>query len=225
MINQFDAILYINLEHRVDRKESILENLRKVGANPHKIFRIDAHLDVLNGHRGCATSHIKALDFAISQGFETVLILEDDFIFTQPLEVVNQYIKPFFTDIDWDVFFLSSKVKSYEATAYKDIHRVLYACTAHSYAICNHYIPKLKALLQLALKNMEEDVFFFQTNEALHSFDRLWHTLMEQDRWYIGSQSIGTQMHSFSDIMHDSGVHIIPQTYLFDPDGQLVIRL
>ena len=66
-INKFDGILYINLAKRKDRLKSIENELIRIGASfsNSKIFRIDAILDKKNGHRGCALSHLKAVNFAI----------------------------------------------------------------------------------------------------------------------------------------------------------------
>ncbi|MDN3505392.1 MAG: glycosyltransferase family 25 protein [Rhabdochlamydiaceae bacterium] len=204
-INFFDAILYINLDHRNDRKERILNQLLLAGAHKSKIFRIDAQLDPLNGHRGCGLSHVKAINFAIKKQFETVLILEDDFIFTHTKESIDSYIDSFITHMGemWDVFLLSSNVIDYEKTSHPNIKRVLCAQTTHSYALNNHYFDPLKKCFEFALSMMESDIFAIQTAQNLHAIDHVWKILQPKARWFIGSNAIGKQGESFSDISLD----------------------
>ena len=80
-LNRLEKIFYINLSHREDRNASIVSQLKKLGVKEEKIERIEAEHDVLNGHRGCALSHIKALKLAQEKGLREVLILEDDAFF------------------------------------------------------------------------------------------------------------------------------------------------
>ena len=62
---------------------------------------------------------------------------------------------------------------------------------------------------------MKNDTFFFETDNQLHAFDHLWHVLMPEDRWYVGAKMLGTQMYSYSDILHTEGYYEIgfPQFY------------
>ena len=41
-LNRLDAIIYINLDHRKDRKKQIEEELKKVGVDKKKIIRFPA---------------------------------------------------------------------------------------------------------------------------------------------------------------------------------------
>lgn len=80
-MNYIDAILYINLAHRTDRKEHILHEIHKICKDTSKIHRIDA-IKKEAGALGCGLSHIKTLEFAIEHPeWNTILVLEDDFTF------------------------------------------------------------------------------------------------------------------------------------------------
>jgi GR25 family glycosyltransferase involved in LPS biosynthesis len=207
-MNRFDAVAYINLSYREDRKESILKQLSYASVPRDKIIRIEAHHDVFNGHRGATISHIKALDYAIEKNLNNILILEDDFIFTETVDAINKYIELFFSGLYWDVFFLSAKILECTPTT-SSIFRVHSARCAHSYAISFQYFHKLKSCLEFALKKMEKDLFFFQTDNDLHAFDHHWDQLMRQDHWYIANPQIGKQMTSYSDISHEFGYHSV----------------
>ena len=64
--SKFDKILYINLKHRKDRNEQILNEFKKININKNKIHRIDAVHEKYNGHIGCAKM-LKAINYAKEQ--------------------------------------------------------------------------------------------------------------------------------------------------------------
>jgi len=71
--------LYLNLDHRKDRKLYITNELNNFGIPENNITRIPSILTPLCGHLGCGLSHVKALKYAIDNNFDKVAILEDDF--------------------------------------------------------------------------------------------------------------------------------------------------
>ena len=96
-----DAILYINLEYRKDRKDNILSELEKLKDISTNVHRIDAVLNTECGHIGCGKSHIKALEFAIENNWDSVLIVEDDLCIQGDIENIRKI-----NDIKWDVMML-----------------------------------------------------------------------------------------------------------------------
>lgn len=104
--DKIDAILIVNLAHRTDRWENITRQLDAIGVLD-KVHRIDA----INGRKikgfnefpwfrkttpeqvafmkggsaGCCLSQKKAVDFALEQGFERILLMEDDALFKDNL--------------------------------------------------------------------------------------------------------------------------------------------
>jgi hypothetical protein len=79
-----DVAYYINLEHRLDRKEEILGEMSRIGFPMEKVERIDAVYDKDRGHLGCSKSHIKTLERFIASGHSNCIVLEDDFEFVNP---------------------------------------------------------------------------------------------------------------------------------------------
>ena len=47
-LNQFDAIVYINLSHRRDRNKIIIEELNRLEVSEEKVHRLEATHDFLN---------------------------------------------------------------------------------------------------------------------------------------------------------------------------------
>lgn len=103
-LNYFDKFLIINLEKDKKRLQDTISQLLEYGVNRNKIVRIDAIYERWNGHLGCGKSHVKALEYAITNNLNNVVILEDDFNITSDVNTVNKLITTFVSNIkDWDV--------------------------------------------------------------------------------------------------------------------------
>lgn len=199
-LNHFDGIVYINLDKRTDRKKEIEKELEKISIDPHKIFRISANDDELNGVRGCAYSHLQALELALQKRWKNILVLEDDCLFIEDQKKIDSYINSFFHHFnnDWDVFFLGTDIRHSQRTSHKDYVRVLFSVRAHSYAVNGHYIPKLRNHFISTYESMKEDLFF--TNCLHKALDRQWMDLQKIDHWLAGVKMIASQRASFIDI-------------------------
>ena len=94
-INSFADIknvFYINLDHRLDRKNHIETQLKNVGFSHFDRFNA---IKLANGRIGCSMSHLRCLVLAKERNYEHVLICEDDTTFLNPPLLVNQ-INTFF---------------------------------------------------------------------------------------------------------------------------------
>lgn len=86
LLSVFDHVYVINLEHREDRRREIAEQLAKVGLSFAQdkvaIFPAvrpdDQGKFPSVGARGCFLSHLGVLRDALENGYETILVLEDD---------------------------------------------------------------------------------------------------------------------------------------------------
>jgi len=200
-LEAFDGIIYINLAHRLDRRRQIVEELKSLEVQEKKIYRVEAVHDLLNGHRGCAQSHQQALLLAEEKGWDNVLILEDDMLFTANKQEVEEMISSFFAQVDdsWDVFFLAANVFSSEKSPYEGFHRVLCAQCAHAYAVNRHYFRKLRKCFHEAYLAMQEDEMF--VDSLFKAIDQKWKEIQPLGKWYIG-KVVGQQRRSYSDIEH-----------------------
>lgn len=197
-MEHIDAILYINLDHRTDRKEHLLTELQKWGAPPSIIHRISA-IQRTPGSLGCGLSHIKALTEALSHSeWKTVLILEDDFTFRSNSSEINTSIHQLLTSHHFfDVGLLSHNPDyiKYRDTAIPSIKKVLFSQTASAYIIRHHYIPKL-------LQNMKEATYDMERFGRRHEncIDIYWTKLQPKGHWYALFPAIGHQYDNYSDI-------------------------
>ena len=206
--SKFDKILYINLEHRKDRNEQILNELNKMNINKDKIYRIDAVHEKYNGHIGCAKSHIKALNYAKKNNYKRILIFEDDFVFTLPKKEINRRLGKFLKDYEgkWDVVQLTSVYKSFRNNkSIEDINNVNLinrASTSSSDMINNHFYDKLLKTLNESVQKMEEEmVEFHKKNNNIkkkkkttnYALDQYWYPLQKKSEWYLFYPYFGKQ--------------------------------
>lgn len=196
-MEQIDAILYINLAHRTDRKEHVMHEIHKICADDSKVHRIDAILTE-PGALGCGLSHIKALEYAMMHPeWKTVLILEDDFTFHGDDTVaLSTALRTLLTSPKMEIGLLSynHSVLRYEDTS-PSIKRVLYSQTTSSYCIHSSYVPTL-------LQNMRESTTDMRIRGKTHEncVDIHWTILQPHGQWYALFPAIGYQYDNYSDI-------------------------
>lgn len=196
-MEQIDAILYINLAHRTDRKEHVIHEIHKICADDSKVHRIDAILTE-PGALGCGLSHIKALEYAMAHPeWKTVLILEDDFTFHgDDTAALSTALRTLMTFPKMEIGLLSynHSVLRYEDTS-PSIKRVLYSQTTSSYCIRSSYVPTL-------LQNMRESTMDMRIRGKTHEncVDIHWTILQPHGQWYALFPAIGYQYDNYSDI-------------------------
>jgi len=182
-----DQIVYINLEHRKDRKEQIEKQLSIF--SPNKVHRFNAILDKrVDGHVGCGLSHIKILEIAIKYNWKNVLIVEDDMIWNDlsQFNLLDTLIKN-----EYDVIMFGGTFPNYNINTFK-----LIECqTSTSYLINNHYFKKLLDCFKLGINNLIET-----KNPPMYAIDQVWKPLQKNDNWYIISPPLSIQSSGFSDI-------------------------
>lgn len=132
----FDNIYIINLEHRTDRWQHCLEQMTKHNFTAEQ-FKAIGRSELINGWQACTLSHIAVLDDAKSRGFSRILILEDDFVFTEHFNQVFELPQ----HLLWDIFYLgvNHQIKPEEISEYYDSNfkRVIKGLTSHAVAYNN----------------------------------------------------------------------------------------
>lgn len=200
-MNNIDLILYINLDKREDRRREIEEEFKKMNIPLSKITRIPA-IYRPNGAVGCTLSHIKALTSVLhtDDTIKSVLVLEDDFTFTDDHDLVQTSIRKLFETYrdDWDVVLLSYYVKKRKAHLQSTLLSVsLDAGRTDGYLVRKSYIPKL-------LENYYESSLMLEQTGMhwIYAIDMYWSRLMEKDqgRWLYFIQPLGYQRESYSDL-------------------------
>ena len=170
-----EKVVYINLEHRTDRKAEIEKELEIIPTE--KVLRFNAIADS-NGSFGCSKSHIAVLELAIEHGWSSVLVLEDDASwcnFEREYPILEKLVqKPY------DVICLGVLGYSNAQT-----HRLSEGQTTTAYLVHSHYYPTL-------LNNFREAL------QKQRAVDQYWKNLQKKDMWY--RVRLMYQRPSFSDI-------------------------
>jgi GR25 family glycosyltransferase involved in LPS biosynthesis len=186
---------YINLETRPDRKTHVENQLQNIGVTAERFNAIR----LANGAIGCSMSHLKCLEIAKTNGWEHLLIVEDDILFTQP-ELFKTQINRFFQkQSDFDVLIIAGNIippfknMDSENNSYVKINNCQ---TTTGYLVKSHYYDKLiqnyKDGIQLLLKN--------PTNHLMYAVDKYWFRLQEKDNWYMITPLTVVQREDYSDI-------------------------
>ena len=194
-MENIDAILYINLDHRTDRNEHIRGEIKHIDPTFSKTHRISGVHVPTHGALGCSTSHCNALMTMMEhREWKTCMILEDDFTFSSPLEAKHQLEILFKESPLFDVFLLAYNNVQMDRSPFP-IHRVRSSQTASGYIIRQHYLPTL-------LRNFTISRDHLKQNGPSHDMclDQYWKRLMPMGRWYTLSNRIGYQYMNYSDI-------------------------
>ncbi len=201
-MENIDKIIYINLDHRTDRRKEIEEEFEKYNFPLDKIIRFSAYRDQ-NGALGCTRSHYNVIKFAREQNYKNVLILEDDFQMVVSKEELDKSLNYFFNlqfEKPWDVLMLAYNIGEPHSVVenYKDdkvIGRVRFAQSASAYLVNGSYLETLE-------KHMGEGLHLFEQTGAFYIFmnDVYWQHLQRRDEWFYFLNRISIQRESFSDL-------------------------
>ena len=139
-VAEIKNILYINLERRVDRKQQVENELRKIGLQQFQRFNA---VKLKYGALGCSISHLKCLEIAKINEWDHVLICEDDICFLNPDLFVNQLNGFLSTVSTWDVILLGgNNMREYQITN-KYSAKVSWCQTTTGYIVKREYYDTL----------------------------------------------------------------------------------
>jgi GR25 family glycosyltransferase involved in LPS biosynthesis len=197
-MNQIDAIFYINLESRLDRRDHFLSEIQHLTTDLSNIHRINAVYDK-NGALGCTQSHIKALEaFLANPEWKTCLIFEDDFTFrNQDVSANQQALTTLFREfpaLDCACLAFNPIRVTYEATRIESIKKVISTQTASGYCITRAFASVLLATWKEGYERMASG------GGDDYCCDQYWKRLQPQNNWYLFVPALGYQYANFSDI-------------------------
>jgi glycosyl transferase family 25 len=184
--------LYINLEERTDRKEHVEKQMKKLGI---PVERFNA-VKLANGRVGCSISHLKCLEIAKKNGWEHIMIIEDDIEFTNPTLFkihLNKFLK---NQKNFDVLLIAGNIIPPFQRVEDFCIKVRNCQTTTGYLVKSHYydtlIDNIKEGIKLLLKNPD--------NHVLYAVDKYWFQLQERDNWYLITPLTVVQREDYSDI-------------------------
>ena len=183
-----EHILYINLEYRKDRQEQIMKTLLEYFSE-EIIYRIPGILNKILPSIGIAQAHINALEHAIKNNWEHVLIMEDDMVFNE-FEKNYEKLQSLMSS-SYDVIVLGGIKVDYNPETSK-----LYKCSSMgAYLVHKNYYEILLQNFKDGLNNLiREDTKLrkkFLWNPRTYSqgqefiIDQYWQRLQQKDNWFI----------------------------------------
>jgi len=192
-INDITNVVYINLEHRTDRKEHIETQLKQIGFT--NVERFNA-IKTANGRVGCTLSHIKCMELAKQRNYSHVVICEDDTMFTN-VELFQKQLNAFLSKHhSWDVvLFAGNNVPPYEQIDETCVS-VNRCQTTTCYMVNGHYYDTLLANYKEGLAKLMRS----PEQHVSYAIDKYWFSLQSKDNWYLITPLTVIQREDYSDI-------------------------
>jgi GR25 family glycosyltransferase involved in LPS biosynthesis len=193
MSQNLDAIFYINLDKRTDRKEEIERELEKMNLTAERFSAIEHPPP--NGIVGCGKSHLGVIKIAKERGYKNVLILEDDFIFiVDKPEFEKSLTELFDSNAEFDVCFISYNLLEEQESNFPFLKRAKFSNTASGYIVNSHYYDAIINLYEWSVPLLESTC-----QHWIYANDQVWRDLQEKDKWYCIIPRLGVQSDGFSD--------------------------
>jgi hypothetical protein len=191
-MNLLEHTLYINLDHRTDRLEHVLQELIKIGVNGERFPAIKMPA----GNIGCTLSHIHCLELAKKREWPCVFICEDDITFTNPNTLLDSLRKFCESGITWDVLVIGGNNCPPFVKVSDFCVRVTNVQTTTGYIVKKEYYDVLldnyKKGLELLLREPAKKKQYY--------IDIYWKQLQQNGRWYLLTPLTVVQYYDYSDI-------------------------
>jgi glycosyl transferase family 25 len=187
-----DKFIYINLDHRQDRRD-IMSKFFEEGQIPlEKVVRFSA-IKRPSGALGCVESHMEVLNLAIRENWKNILILEDDLKWSKGFEENYKKLEELTKLSNWDVILLTGWYYEY------NFPRIFKANNTGGYLVNEAYRSKLLANRITSVHKLSRGIGFDLKNSKYNA-DMYWNELMKVDKWYGLNPCICYQVDGFSDI-------------------------
>jgi GR25 family glycosyltransferase involved in LPS biosynthesis len=191
---KIDRIFYINLDEHTDRRNGMDNEFTKMGIISHNLPNPDNKLTYErfsaikneNVDIGRGKSHIGVLKLAKERNYSTVIIFEDDYVFTIPKEELSKQLG-YLEGVYMDACILSGNlINCNNCSTSHNIQRVVKCQTTSGYLINCRYNDTLINCFQSAVKNLERT-----NNPLFYAIDVVWNRLQVTDPWYALKTKIG----------------------------------
>jgi GR25 family glycosyltransferase involved in LPS biosynthesis len=143
-LDYFDGAFYINLDKRIDRRESFEIKSQEAGLSIPRFSALSFSPDEVvknrqdpNWHKkvSCTASHLKCIEMAKDNGWESVLIFEDDAIFDEDFIAKAQDCINDLKNLKWNIFFFGGEPNAVCEPITENIVKTSGVYGAHAYAV------------------------------------------------------------------------------------------
>jgi GR25 family glycosyltransferase involved in LPS biosynthesis len=188
--------VYINLNHRTDRKVHVEQQLASIGITSPTRFNA---IKLPNGALGCSMSHLRCLQIAKERGWPHILLCEDDIEFLDPSLFVNQlngFLENHQDNSSWDVLLLAGNNMPPYGIEDDYSVRVFKCQTTTGYLVKQHYYDKLISNIKEGIEKLIREPH----NHRFYAIDKYWFQLQEEDYWFLITPLTVIQREDYSDI-------------------------
>jgi len=186
-----DRVIYINLEHRQDRRDIMTKFFEDVKIPLEKVVRFPG-IKRSYGQLGAVESHMHVLKLAKQNGWKNTLVMEDDleiFDFEEGYKKLEELVKlP-----KWDVIMLCGQYWKF------DFPRIYTAVNCGAYLVNENYIDTLLKNRIVSVNSLKGGFGFNFMNRKFNA-DVSWQELQKVDTWYGIHPCLCRQVDGFSDI-------------------------
>ncbi len=166
----------INLKHRTDRYEHMVNEMKKLPISYEFVEGI------IDDTKTCFQSQKKCIQLAKENNLPYVLVLEDDAVFTDNVIEILQNTFLEIQTLQWDMFFLGANLQTFASRISSSILKLNGAYAAHAYMVHERFYDTILNLPHVC----EMDVHY--------------HDLMSTHNIYMCDPMIAYQLPSHSDL-------------------------
>jgi GR25 family glycosyltransferase involved in LPS biosynthesis len=204
----FDAVFYINLDSREDRKTMILQEFDKLGVQSQRVkgMVFDGQYDGLtesqeikkaNGIMGCMLSHLSILHWACKHN-ASVMIFEDDAKFINNYqEIIPNALAEL--PYNWDMIYLGGNICNTITPVSPFLGKLSHSQSTHAYGVNKKFVGKL--------------IDYINTSEVIPLDLTYAYKVIPNNNCYITIPMVAVQQPSFSDI---EGVNVEYESWMED---------
>ena len=186
----FDRIFIINLPYRTDRKEHMINEMKKQNISNYEFFsaikptlnevndwnsnyckhvKKDVHPLKFDNYRigclGCLKSHVEVIKLALTRNYQNILILEDDTEFINDFSKLYDYSQQI--DNNYDMLYLCGSHLGKKTNISPNIQKVIGTYTTGSYCISE----KVMKYLIDNINGYDKEIDGFYAKEIQHLFN------------------------------------------------------
>lgn len=187
-----DKVIYINLDHREDRRDIMKTFFEKGQIPDEKVVRFPA-IKTEDGRIGAIHSHLEVLKLAKQNNWKNVLICEDDLEWTEEFNDGYKKLEEYVNLPNWHVIMLLGWYVKY------NFPRVMAAGNAGCYLVNSTYYDMLIHNRSESLRQLNG---FGKLMYGIGHFtvDVYWAKLMKVHNWYGVNPCLCRQKNTYSDI-------------------------
>ena len=203
-MDSIDIVYVISLPERKDRRSHITNVLSRLDIKHDKVHMFDA-IKRSPGYIGCALSHVGVLDHAISNRYNNIIVLEDDFNNVVSAEYFESAVDKFISRFDetYDVCLLTANNirPTLDIDGCDSIRRAVYSKTTAGYIINKRAMQKIRDLFSFCATNLSKDMVYNEVNYEKYAIDVAWTRFQgSKSQFYVMYPPLGTQLDGYSDI-------------------------